>query len=633
MTVDDVYRVMQQNVDASRYLVSTFALLLAGIAGLVIVLTVVQGIREALSDRRQRKRDDELERQRVNRENQLEQSRREYERLERESWVKRNQETEDARALREVQLETGRREHERLMRELTAAREDQIEANRRAHEREMRELWIGRDDRIEQRKSDREQRVDLLAEQSANSVSAIWGVVRDTLAAREEAEKAARDAEKKARELADQRARETEGASQDQIRELTGTIRELAAQIAGLKEENSNLAKDLRSTREEVERPRENERISIERIAAELCRVARHEFRNRANLGKFDRFSVQHDSFCSRYRSTDGDAFYGLPLAISYVRGIAAHHANDPKTATMHLQRVISEEEAQKKILDSLAAEREVDKEDDNLRKRLVVAFYLLGLTDSNFEYYDKADEHFRRALALEVRPKKSELLKDKPPDLLTRIVAAEAARGNIPLALRYLDEIGQGIGVMKAEHKKMCDDSKLDLPFPPSLHKLGNRAQLARVNLKVTPGLVDYTTEIQLLESVLPNAELSEYYIRATLAQVLSRSGADDRARALFAEAYANIQMLGHLSPESITEIRSRVLLLMTAALSAKNGKDQNRAIAEEYLNEATALINQLPTRDGQTCSVFSTISKKNESSQRIIEHIGQIRAGIILI
>ena len=347
---------------------------------------------------------------------------------------------------------------------------------------------------------------------------------------------------------------------------------------------------------------------------------------------------MQHDAFCSRYKSTDGDAFYGLTLAASYVRGIAAHHANDPKTATTHLKRVINEDEAQKRILDSFASERAIDKEDDNLRKRFVVAFYLLGLTDSNFEYYDKADEHFRRALALEVRPKKSELQKNKPPDLLTRIVAAEAARGNVPLALKYLDEIGQSIGVMKAEHKKMCDDSKLDVPFPASLRKLGNRAQLARVNLKVTPGFADYSTEMKLLEDVLPNAELpnaelSEYYIRATLAQMLSRSGAHDRSKALFTEAYAHIQMLGYLSPESITEIRSRVLLLMTAALSAKNGKDETRAIAEEHLNEASALVNQLPTRDNQTCSVFSAISKKNESSQRIIEHIGQIRAGAILI
>jgi hypothetical protein len=200
-------------------------------------------------------------------------------------------------------------------------------------------------------------------------------------------------------------------------------------------------------------------------------------------------------------------------------------------------------------------------------------------------------------------------------------------------LALKYLDEIGQSIDVMKAEHNKMCADSKLEIPFPTSLRRLGNRAHLARVNLKVAPGLVDYSTEIKLIEDVLQNAELSEYYIRATLAQILSRSDSQDRARALFTETYANIQMLGHLSPESITEIRSRVLLLMTAAVSAKNGKDENRAIAEEHLNEATALLNQLPNRDGQMCSVFSTISKKNESPQRISEHIVQIRAGAILI
>src|SRR5207244_2583110 len=71
---------------------------------------------------------------------------------------------EAARALREEQLETSRREHERMMRELTAARENQIEANRQDHERETRNSWISRDDRIEQRKSEREQRVDSLTD-------------------------------------------------------------------------------------------------------------------------------------------------------------------------------------------------------------------------------------------------------------------------------------------------------------------------------------------------------------------------------------------------------------------------------------------------------------------------------------
>jgi hypothetical protein len=75
------------------------------------------------------------------------------------------------------------------------------------------------------------------------------------------------------------------------------------------------------------------------------------------------------------------------------------------------------------------------------------------------------------------------------------------------------------------------------------------------------------------------------------------------ESARGLFgtAYAYASIRVLGHLSVENITEVRSRVLLLMTAAIAAKFGKDEDRAIAEEHLNGANAILNELPARDGQ--------------------------------
>jgi hypothetical protein len=512
---------MRDNIDASKFLVTTFAYFLAA-------LVILQALREWVFQRRQREREDELE----------------------------------ARHIK---------------------REDDLEVGRREYERHLRELWVSRDDRIERHRVLREVRVDTLAQNSTRSISSILNVLHRTL---------------EARRAAEEQARRAESTSEARIKDLTSTIQRFTEEIAGLK-----------MVAAEVRRTKENEQASIEETALRLSLSPRHQFRHR--LRAFEHFTQQYELFCSRYASPDGDPFLGFTPAVSYVRGIAAHYANDPMTATTHLTRVVEE----------------VD--DVGQRKRFIVAFYLLGLTESNFECYEKADEYFKNALGLEEKPPDGERLMNIPPDLLTRVVAAEAAatRGDPVLSIRYLEDIEKALIKIGQE----CELANIELPT--SLRRLGDRATLVRVNLKVCAGSVEYSGAIKLLEEMTRIPDHTEYYARVTLAQLLSTTRADDNlATQTFKDAYTAIQMLGHLVPENITEIRSRVLLLMTAALAARWGL-HDKAMAEEHLNEAAALAQQLPKRSSQTCSVFSTLSKRNESARNIVSHIDLIRKGTILL
>jgi hypothetical protein len=58
-----------------------------------------------------------------------------------------------------------------------------------------------------------------------------------------------------------------------------------------------------------------------------------------------------------------------------------------------------------------------------------------------------------------------------------------------------------------------------------------------------------------------------------------------------------------------------------------------ENEKKSEEYFDMADSLRNNLPTVNGQVCTVFSTLSKRNESRENIGLHIKLIREGRILL
>lgn len=546
---DYLKQAMRDNIDASHFLLTIFAYLLAG-------LVVLQGVREWAFERSHRKREDVLERQQTEREDALEKARRAYDEQLRSQWTQR----------------------EDMLEQRRSQREDALELERRNNEERLRTQWIARDDRLESRRSIREQRIDALAQNSVRSISSILNVLHRTL---------------EARRVAEAQARTAAAESEAMIKGLTGTIDKLTAEISNLKQVGI-----------EVKRTRDNERQAIEFSAAELAKTARHQFRLR--LKAFDHYSQQYDGYRARYGSDERDAFLDFTSVASYVRGIAAHYFNDPANATKYLEKVIADR---------------VDNDNNEVKRRIVV-LYLLGIIESNFEAYEKADVHFRNALALEPKPQENETLLRIPPDFLTRVVAAEAAAisNNLVVSEQYLVEIDKAL----AQIRKEC--SAGNIPFSASHRRLGERAALVRANQHLRTA--DYSSAISLLEPIVETATPRDYYAKATLAQLYFVTGKLEQSQKLFRDCYTSIQALGDLSPESITEVRSRILLLMTAAVAAHWG-NTDRGMALNHLDEAVSLIEQLPKRGGQMCSVFSTFSKRNESSRAIALHIDQIRAG----
>jgi broad specificity phosphatase PhoE len=104
-----------------------------------------------------------------------------------------------------------------------------------------------------------------------------------------------------------------------------------------------------------------------------------------------------------------------------------------------------------------------------------------------------------------------------------------------------------------------------------------------------------------------------------------------DQRARQQFDSAYDCIVRRRHL--ETTTEVRSRILLLMVAGICSRMGSsDGKKRMPEEFLDEAKMLLERLPRRDSEQCTVFSPLSKRNETASTVASHIGQIELGAVI-
>lgn len=468
-------------------------------------------------------------------------------------------------ANRENELETSRRE-----------REDQLDARRSQREQQLFSFWTEREKQVDQRRMEREDRLDVMTGSSVQSVKNVLDVVYSTFEERRKAEEQGR----RAAEDFDSR-----------VKTLTDTIATLNAKIS-----------NLEGFADGVRRTVENEQQTLERRALSITKTTpRHLFRQRAAL--LSELAREYESFIAKQglgESVSGDGT-GFSVYVSYIRGIAAHYANDPKVVTPHLTRV--------------AADMTVQPGEDDVQrdKRRAVAYYFLGLTESNFGNYSGAVEAFQHAIDLERTPK----------DVLSRLVAAEAAAlGNRVIdAHGYLQQVDEIIQELREQHEA----AKTQLPI--SFRRHGYRATLIRANIAITAGREQWDTAVALLSTV---SDPHEYFASATLAQLLLKGDpASKEAHELFENAYRAIRDLGHL--HTVAEVRSRILLLLVAGMSARYTAGYT-AMMEEHLVEAEGLLPSLPERDGQSCTVYSPLSKRNVDKSAILADIEAVRRGSVL-
>ena len=203
----------------------------------------------------------------------------------------------------------------------------------------------------------------------------------------------------------------------------------------------------------------------------------------------------------------------------------------------------------------------------------------------------------------------------------LTRAAIADtyAMMNRFDSARYYVDQIENGLQ----------DIEDREGPLHGFQLRLRSRARLIRANMALLMRAPDWDVPQLLLESVLDTDPQYTHAI-VTLAQVYYGQDRLDEAQKQFDKAHMAIERSGDLI--TVTEIRSKILLRMVAGMCCKHGpQDEDRAHA--LLDQADNLLPSLPRIDDQDCTVFSTLSKRNESSNTIRRHIGLIREGQVLL
>jgi tetratricopeptide (TPR) repeat protein len=340
-----------------------------------------------------------------------------------------------------------------------------------------------------------------------------------------------------------------------------------------------------------------NARQAIEETALALARTSRHDFRGKTD--KLNLFVRQFSTFKTEFASLEEQPRPFSPR-VPYICGIAALYNNQPEVAKQYLTVVISSQQ------------READEVDIAYNRRVANAYYYLGLTESNFGNNQDAIDYFENANKRDLQSR----------DFLTRIVTAEAYLmiNNFDKAKQFLAEVEEGLREIERIEGRLRNFQ---------LH-LRSRAALIRANMAILKREDNWCEEVRRLLEPVYVAEPQYYYATATLAQVNASLSDTDSARKLFREAYETIERSGDL--HIVTEARSNILLLMVAGMCCKHGlKDKNRV--GEHLDRADDLRGSLPEIGHQVCTVFSTLSKRNENRETISHHIELIRKGDVLL
>jgi len=388
-------------------------------------------------------------------------------------------------------------------------------------------------------------------------VSKVMGVITQTLESRLKAEEEARGEKEALEEL----------------------IRAIQGKMEGLLQFRTNFAEIIRKQGQEIE-------ANAEALAA----TSRHDFRARGQ--QLTAFARQFDVFKEQYQPIEA---IELSAKAHYIRGVAAHYANDPEKVRSCLQKVVQTPAEQ--------SDRYYDRRTGN-------AYYFLGITESNF--LDDPAASFRAALSHE------NTLEDKKRDFLTRVVAAQS------LAMSGSTEAAR---TQAEETVNLIDRSYAPGIMLPFFHqRLRSRAVLVQANAEILEGKANYWERVQgLLEPVLRD-DPRYYYAIVTIAQAYTGGGQPKDAKDLFQRAYHTIQTSNDVLV--VTEVRSEALLRMTAGLCCMQTEDLPSA--EEHLEKTSQLLDMLPSMDSARCSVFSVLSKKNESMDVISLQLDWIRNGL---
>lgn len=338
-------------------------------------------------------------------------------------------------------------------------------------------------------------------------------------------------------------------------------------------------------------------RLTIEEKASRWAsEVSRHDFRQMTN--ELNEFRHQAERFRTDFATLEKEP-RPFSARVTYILGIAAHYANRPDAVKQYLTEVVSAQQPE-------SGEPEIP-----YRRRVANAYYYLGLTESNFGNYRNALDSFERANKLDLQG----------TDYLTRIVTSEAniMANSLEGARHFLDEVEQGLETLERMEGRLRNNLRLR-----------SRSILIKSSLIMFQGEPNWHIQAQRLLERVNSDEPHYYHATATLAQLHHVQGSSSQAKELFRQACESIESSGDL--HTVTETRSRILLLMTAGMCCKNGlADQKRA--QDYLDRADSLRSSLPKLGDQTCTVFSVLSRKNESSETIRAHVDLIRGGHVLL
>lgn len=378
---------------------------------------------------------------------------------------------------------------------------------------------------------------------------------------------------------------DAEEQARKEAAEAKHQLQKFENQVKSLEQFYQNFQKTIRSLREE-----------IEKRATELAQISRHDFRRKTD--ELNSFVRQVNTFKTQFKALEEES-RTFSAAVSYVRGIAAHYANQPEGTKVHL----------KNFADSQPPKSDEDK------RHVATAYYYLGLTECNFGNHENAISLFESANKLDLQ------LDISKRDFLTPLVTAEAhvMMDSFDMARQFTNETKTGLHTI--EQKR---------PLRNSEQRVRSRAILIEANMVILGHEADWHGKAQQLLEQVHAEDPYYYYATATLAQVYSDQDKTDEAQELFREAYTTIERSGHLL--TVTEARSRILLLMTAGMCCKQGLMDDKK-AEQHLDEADHLRDSLPRIGSQICTVFSTLSKRNESSDTIRRHIELMRKGQVLV
>jgi tetratricopeptide (TPR) repeat protein len=389
--------------------------------------------------------------------------------------------------------------------------------------------------------------------------------------------------------------RETLNSRLTAEKEAREEAKKTRAQLETVLDEVKSLDRFFKSFQANIQ----NTRIGIEDSASRLVQVPRHDFRAIAN--DLNSFAQQFDTFKSQYEAIEEEP-RRFSSKVLYIRGIAAHYSNKPEIAKPFLTEVIGLQQP------------EAGDTDNAYKRRIANAHYYLGITESNFGNAQAAIDSFEQANSLD----------PDGTDFLTKVVTAEAyvMKGvdEFNKAQKFISEIESGL------QRKRDSEGRLAGVYL----RLQSRSFLVLSNMAILKREEDWLQKVEKLLNPIHNDDPGYYYLTATLAQICALQNNSNKAQKLFCEAYDAIERSGDFL--TVTEARSQILLRMVAGLCCQHGLSDKKK-SNDHLDKADSLRSILPKIDSQVCTVFSTLSKRNEKSETIHDHIEFIRKGKLLL